>query len=161
MNSSGDYQGPIPFPDRMRKGSHGTSTDPGTGRLSMDGQKVVALPLLQSIFTETLRLRINFNIIRDFKHSTIMYSHTIPQGSLLQAPMRVVHNKEAVWAPPATRRPISGQSDMLEQVMGAALEACEFHGRQQNVSHMYFPFGGGAQSLKSCCLSCFGGLNKN
>lgn len=77
-----------------------TTTDPETGSPSIDSQKLVALPLLQSIFTETLRLRINFNIIRDVKQSIKLDGHTIPRGSLLQAPMQVAHYNEAVWGTP-------------------------------------------------------------
>ncbi|KAI1370684.1 cytochrome P450 [Hypoxylon crocopeplum] len=73
-------------------------TDPETGKRTIDSQKLVAQPLLQSIFTETLRLRINFNITRDVKQPITLGGHTIAQGSLLQAPMMVAHYDEAVWS---------------------------------------------------------------
>lgn len=71
--------------------------DPETGNLAIDHQKLVALPLLQSIFTETLRLRINFNIMRDVKKPITLDGHIIPQGVMLQAPMQVAHHNERFW----------------------------------------------------------------
>lgn len=51
-----------------------TDTDPATGKPILDNQRLVGLPLLQSIWTETLRLRINFNIMRDVKHPVVLDS---------------------------------------------------------------------------------------
>lgn len=74
------------------------SKDPTTGQLGqLDSQKLVALPLLQSIWTETLRLRINFNIVRDVKEPVTLGGTTIPKDSLLQVPMMVAHYDEATW----------------------------------------------------------------
>ncbi|KAI1327282.1 hypothetical protein F5Y16DRAFT_421004 [Xylariaceae sp. FL0255] len=42
-------------------------TDPVTGKKILDSQNFVPMPLLQSIWIETLRLRINFNITYDVK----------------------------------------------------------------------------------------------
>lgn len=75
-------------------------TDPRTGERTLDSQKFVALPLLQSIFTETLRLRINFNITRDVKQPITLDGHTIAKGSMLQAPMMVSHYDESSWGAP-------------------------------------------------------------
>lgn len=75
-------------------------TDPRTGERTLDSQKLVALPLLQSIFTETLRLRINFNITRDVKQPITLDGHTIAKGSMLQAPMMVSHYDESSWGAP-------------------------------------------------------------
>ncbi|KAI0110918.1 putative cytochrome P450 [Nemania sp. FL0031] len=69
-------------------------TDPATGNTTLDSQKLVSLPLLQSIWTETLRLRINFNITRDVKEPISIDGHTVPKGSMLQAPMMVSHYNE-------------------------------------------------------------------
>lgn len=63
----------------------------------IDHQKLVALPLLQSIFTETLRLRVNFNIMRDIKQPITIDGHVIPEGVMLQAPMQVAHYNDKVW----------------------------------------------------------------
>lgn len=72
-------------------------SDSSEGKLNIDHQKLVALPLLQSIFTETLRLRVNFNIMRDVKQPITLDGHRIPQGVMLQAPMQVAHYDEKAW----------------------------------------------------------------
>lgn len=71
--------------------------DSETGKSTLDSQKLVALPLLQSIWTETLRLRVNFNIGRDIKQPITLDGHTIAKRSLLQASMMVAHYNDAVW----------------------------------------------------------------
>lgn len=73
-------------------------TDPKTGTRTLDTQKLVTLPLLQSVFVETLRLHMNFNIIRHVKEPVTLDGFTIGKGSMLQAPMLVAHYDEAVWA---------------------------------------------------------------
>ncbi|KAI1084640.1 putative cytochrome P450 [Whalleya microplaca] len=122
-------------------------TDPDTGKRTIDSQKIVALPLLQSIFTETLRLRISFNIIRDVKQPIMLDGHTIAKGSLLQAPMMVVHYDEAVWS--AAGHPASefwaerhikytDETDTSGQSRRKRVYATA--GRPSS----FFPFGGGA-----------------
>ncbi|ROV86731.1 hypothetical protein VMCG_10908 [Cytospora schulzeri] len=115
------------------------TTDQESGNCTIDSQKLVALPLLQSIFSETLRLRINFNITRDIKRPITLDGHTIAEGSLLQAPMQVAHYNETVWGvaghPAAdfwAERHIrhTGENKCMYAMAGS--------------STSYFPFGGGA-----------------
>lgn len=73
------------------------ATEPETGTRSIDTRKLVTLPLLQSVFTETLRLHMNFNIIRNVKEPVTMDGVNIGKGSMFQAPMLVAHYDEAVW----------------------------------------------------------------
>ena len=72
-------------------------TDPETGKRTFDIQKLAILPLLQSVFTETLRLRMNFNIIRQVNEPFDVDGYTLKKGAMLQAPMMVAHYDEAVW----------------------------------------------------------------
>ena len=72
-------------------------TDLETGKRTFDIQKLAILPLLQSIFTETLRLRMNFNIIRQVNEPFAVDGYTLKKGAMLQAPMQVAHYDEAVW----------------------------------------------------------------
>ena len=72
-------------------------TDPETGKRTFDIQKLAILPLLQSVFTETLRLRMNFNIIRQVNEPFAVDGYTLKKGAMLQAPMMVAHYDEAVW----------------------------------------------------------------
>lgn len=116
-------------------------TDPETGGVSIDQQKLVALPLLQSIFTETLRLRINFNIMRDVKQPITLDGHTIPEGVMLQAPMQVAHYNEKVWNAagdhPANQFWAQRHIRYTEQ---GAKSTYSMAGSPSS----YFPFGGGA-----------------
>ena len=72
-------------------------TDPETGRHTLDIQKLVTLPLLQSVFTEVLRLHMNFNIIRHAKEPVTMDGYIVRKGAMLQAPMMAAHYDESVW----------------------------------------------------------------
>ncbi|KAH7322417.1 putative cytochrome P450 [Stachybotrys elegans] len=120
--------------------------DPKTGNQTLSSHKLVALPLLQSIWTETLRLRINFNITRDVKQPVTINGHLIPKGSILQAPMMVSHCMEDVWA--ADGHPASefwaerhvkyiDEIDALGQISRKRVFA------MAGDATSYFPFGGG------------------
>ncbi|KAJ5113446.1 hypothetical protein N7456_001980, partial [Penicillium angulare] len=73
------------------------TTDAETGSRTFDIPKLAVLPLLQSVFTETLRLRMNFNIIRQVKEPFSVDGYTLKKGAMLQAPMMVAHYDESVW----------------------------------------------------------------
>lgn len=91
--------------------------------VTLDSSKLVKLPLLQSVFTETLRLHMHFNVIRhvrqdgvvldlhrtstpspetrkDKSGSGIGTTVSIPRNSMLQAPMMTAHLDETVWGTP-------------------------------------------------------------
>lgn len=80
-----------------------------------DIHKLATLPLLQSVFTEVLRLHMDFNLIRHVQEDGISMDLTlrsptgekkqssrvaIPRNSMLQAPMSIAHNEEAAWGVP-------------------------------------------------------------
>ncbi|ORY02755.1 putative cytochrome P450 [Clohesyomyces aquaticus] len=120
--------------------------DSETGQRSFDIQKLATLPLLQSVFTETLRLRMNFNIIRQVKEPFTVDGFTLKKGSMLQAPMMVAHHDEAVWG--STGHPASvfwaeRHIKYLEDTddFGNVTQKRTFAmaGRPSS----YFPFGGG------------------
>ncbi|KAK7978072.1 25-hydroxycholesterol 7-alpha-hydroxylase [Apiospora saccharicola] len=117
-----------------------TTTDPETGNSSFDHQKLVALPLLQSIWTETLRLRINFNIVRDVKQPVVLDNGNtaVPKDALLQVPMMVAHYDESVW----------GAADHPASEFWAERHIRYVEGERKYVmaGHpaAYFPYGGGA-----------------
>ncbi|KAK8059001.1 cytochrome P450 [Apiospora phragmitis] len=123
-----------------------TETDPATGKPILDNQKLVALPLLQSICTETLRLRINFNIMRDVKQPVVLDNGatTVAPGSLLQMPMMVAHYDEAAWG--AAGHPAS---EFWAERHIRYVDEPEAAGRVRKFAMAghptaWFPFGGGA-----------------
>lgn len=80
-----------------------------------DIHKLATLPLLQSVFSEILRLHMDFNLIRHVQEDGISMDLTlssstgaatkssrvaIPRDAMLQAPMSTAHYEEAAWAAP-------------------------------------------------------------
>ncbi|KAL2024719.1 hypothetical protein VTK56DRAFT_6920 [Thermocarpiscus australiensis] len=122
------------------------TTDPATGRRGLDAQKVAALPLLASAYTETLRLRMNFNVIRNVRQSFTMDGYTIKGGSLLQVPTLVAHYDEDVWGAdshPASEfraeRHVKYAEEPDEQGRARRKRVFAMAGRTGS----YFPYGGG------------------
>jgi len=74
------------------------SPDSVTGAPVLDVQKMLTLPLLQSVFTETLRVHMCMNISRDIIMPIKIEGFTLPAGSWLQAPTEISHMDEAIWA---------------------------------------------------------------
>jgi len=72
-------------------------TDPATGRRTIDLQALAALPLLQSVYTEIMRMRISLNVTREVVRPLEVEGYTLAAGTLLQAPTELSHYKESVW----------------------------------------------------------------
>ncbi|KAF6816753.1 hypothetical protein CPLU01_13771 [Colletotrichum plurivorum] len=71
--------------------------DPKTGYASFDVSQLLTLPLLQSIYSETLRLHVSINITREVLEPIDWDGYTLPKGSLIQAPTRIGLQDETVW----------------------------------------------------------------
>lgn len=74
--------------------------DASTSKVTLHADKVTRLPLLQSIFTEVLRLHVNFNLMRSVNEPVQFDGIILPKGSLVQAPMKVAHFDNDVWGRP-------------------------------------------------------------
>jgi cytochrome P450 len=74
--------------------------DPITNMRTLNLQKVVALPLLQSVFTEILRLRVSMVIMRVVEKPMTIDGVNIAKGSLLHAYSHVAHTDEDTWGAP-------------------------------------------------------------
>lgn len=72
-------------------------TDPITGSRTLNLQKFAALPLLTSVYTETLPLSMSFNVVRNVSQTFTLDGYNIPKGALAQAPTLVAHYDENVW----------------------------------------------------------------
>ena len=73
-------------------------TDPVTGERELNLQKVLVLPLLQSVYIETLRLHVSVNVTREVvAETTTMAGYQLPKHALIQAPTRIAHYDEKVW----------------------------------------------------------------
>ncbi|KAF4624105.1 hypothetical protein G7Y89_g14068 [Cudoniella acicularis] len=115
---------------------------------TLDVEKLVSLPLLQSTLTEALRLHMNFNLMRNVNAPINMDGYTLRKGAMLQAPMLVAHYDEEAWGSeghPASvfwaERHIRYKEERDEA--GDVVRRREFvmAGRPS----AYFPFGGGQQ----------------
>lgn len=76
------------------------NVDPATGRGEIDAQRLVALPLLQSIYTEAMRLHVSMNVTREIAGPMKMEGFTLERGALLQAATEITHQDEAIWGAP-------------------------------------------------------------
>ncbi|AEO64934.1 uncharacterized protein THITE_2049026 [Thermothielavioides terrestris NRRL 8126] len=122
-------------------------TDPLTGARTLDTQKVAALPLLQSLFTEILRLRVSMVIMRVADRPMTINGVDVPRGALVHAYSRIAQTDEATWGSPEhpadqfwperhikyveERDPETGTLRKRREFAMAASPAC------------FFPFGGG------------------
>ncbi len=72
--------------------------DPATQERFIDTQALLALPLLQSIYSESMRLHISINVTREVVGSVVVEGHALEKGSLVQAPSEVAHFSDATWS---------------------------------------------------------------
>lgn len=76
------------------------TTDPSTGAKSIDTKKVVALPLLQSVYVETMRVHMSIALMRAVVKPMELGGYQLQQDSLIQTPMRYAHMDPANWDHP-------------------------------------------------------------
>jgi cytochrome P450 len=72
--------------------------DPMTGKETIDTHKLMGLPLLQSVFSEVLRLHMSFNVMRQVKEPIKIDRYDVKTGTMLQVPMQVAHYNEKIWS---------------------------------------------------------------
>ncbi|KAI1413417.1 cytochrome P450 [Hypoxylon sp. FL1857] len=60
-------------------------------------EKLLSKPLIQSVYTEALRMHISFNATREVLEDIYIGGYRIPKGSLVQSPTQIAHYDEAVW----------------------------------------------------------------
>src|SRR4051812_43858742 len=82
----------------LRREVHAAITQDAEGRASLDVQKLLAAPWLQAVYSETLRLRVVFSIVRDVERDVEIDGFTIPKGAMIQAPIPLAHYNNAAWA---------------------------------------------------------------
>lgn len=71
--------------------------DPETKTRRVNAQKLVMLPLLQSIYVEIMRMHVSFNVTRETKQPIEVDGYLIGKGALLQTCSQIAHFEEAVW----------------------------------------------------------------
>lgn len=76
-----------------------STVNPVTKERTFDPQKLLSMPLLQSLYIETLRLHISINITREVTQPITIDGYHLSAGSLIQAPSQIGHYDE-VWSSP-------------------------------------------------------------
>ncbi|OHW97251.1 cytochrome p450 family protein [Colletotrichum incanum] len=71
--------------------------DPTTGERCFDTAKLVAMPLMQSIYTECMRLHVSIAITREVTETTKLQGYRLQKGSMIQAPTNLMHLDEQIW----------------------------------------------------------------
>ncbi|KAL2016801.1 hypothetical protein VTK56DRAFT_2970 [Thermocarpiscus australiensis] len=123
-----------------------TSQDGSDSRV-LDNRKLSSLPLLQSVYTEVLRLHVGLLITRTCTEPVTIGGYTLPKGSIFQAPTEVGHLDEAVWSTPD--HPASEfwayrhvrEIEARDEKTGQIAKRLEFSLAGRSAS--FFPFGGG------------------
>lgn len=64
---------------------------------SMDVQKLISLPLLQSVFSEVLRLHMSFNVMRNVEKPVNVEKYEVRPGAMIQISMTAAHLDPEVW----------------------------------------------------------------
>ncbi|KAF3765693.1 putative cytochrome P450 [Cryphonectria parasitica EP155] len=110
--------------------------------------KLLALPLLQSVYTEALRLHMSFNLPRTTRDKVVMDGYEIRKGTLVLAPIEIAHLDEAVWGSPG--HPASEfwaerhlkYTETVDKDTGQKTMRPEFSMAKN--ANMFFPYGGGS-----------------
>lgn len=68
-----------------------------TGESRIDAQKLVKLPLMQSIYIEALRMHVSFNVTRKTTQPIIIDGYPIEKGALVQTCSEIAHYEEGIW----------------------------------------------------------------
>lgn len=97
------------------------------GERVLNIQKLLSLPLLQSVYAETLRMHIASNITREvISETATVAGYRLPKNALVQAPTSIAHMNEQVWGVkghPASEfwayRHVRHQNDKVEFGMAA------------------------------------------
>ena len=74
-----------------------STADPISGERTFNIQKLLSMPLLQSVYLETLRLHVSINVTREVTQSITLDGYHLTAGSLIQAPSQIGQYNEAVW----------------------------------------------------------------
>ncbi|KXH49257.1 hypothetical protein CSIM01_13125 [Colletotrichum simmondsii] len=69
-----------------------------TGKRSFNVSKLISMPLMQSIYTECMRLHVSIALSREVVETTTLHGFRLKKGSMIQAPTHLVHLDEQIWS---------------------------------------------------------------
>ncbi|OTA83400.1 hypothetical protein M434DRAFT_83944 [Hypoxylon sp. CO27-5] len=116
----------------------------GEHRLA-NAEKLLSMPLIQSVYTEVLRMHISFNATREVLEDIYIGGYRISKGSLVQSPTQIAHYNEAVWGTdghPASEFWAERHLNYVEKINenGETVKVPQFAINARPTS--YFPYGG-------------------
>ncbi len=80
--------------------SNAFDLDPMSQKKRLNIKQLVELPLLQSIYTECLRMHVSINFTRGITDNYTLGGYALKKGSLIQAPTMVAHFDPTIWDEP-------------------------------------------------------------
>ncbi|KAK5655986.1 hypothetical protein OQA88_5124 [Cercophora sp. LCS_1] len=107
------------------------------GERKFDIQRLVNLPLLQSVYVEVMRLRVSIHVTREVVQPLEVEGYTLKPGSVLQAPTELAHWNEEVWGVEGHPAAEFWAERHVKYADGKAV--FEMRGRPTD----FFPYGGG------------------
>jgi hypothetical protein len=125
-------------------------TDKETGKNDFDIEKLLSMPLLQSIYVEALRLNVCINITREVTAETELNGYKLQRGALLQAPTSLAHYDEDIWGKDGHRATDFWAERHIKQVQ----KPCDATGKTVTTREFalaarpseFFPYGMSSQS---------------
>ncbi|KAK7954977.1 cytochrome P450 [Apiospora saccharicola] len=115
--------------------------DPATGERTLDAPTLGAAPLLNALYTETLRYHVTFNVMREVSgDDTRMDGYDLRKGAWIQASTQIAHFEESVWGREGHPASEFWIGRFLEYDEGEKVP--RFNGSMRPGS--FFPYGGGA-----------------
>ena len=84
--------------DVRQEVSKSYSLDEITGERRLDAQSLTSRPLLQSLYTEIMRMHVSFVVTRQVLQDVEVDGYNIKKGSMIQCCSQFAHFEEATWA---------------------------------------------------------------
>ena len=72
-------------------------TDPDTMETRLDARALINMQLMQSFYTEIMRIHVSFNVTREAKQPIEIDGYHLEKGSLIQTCSQISHFEELVW----------------------------------------------------------------
>ena len=127
--------------DRLREEISGAVSISADGIDRLDIQALTSLPLLQSVYTECLRLRVSIIVTRQLRTDLSLSGYTLKAGNAVMLPCWAAHSEAAVWSD----RDHPVESFWPERFLATADDGCgkPVFSMSTEPGH-FFPFGGGS-----------------
>lgn len=90
-------QDPVLFEALRKEALSVYEDDPLTGERHVNTQKLINLPLMQSVYVEAMRVHVSFNVTRQASQPLAIGGYAIEKGALVQACSKIAHFEESTW----------------------------------------------------------------